>query len=153
MSCEIKLTPAEMLIAAQVGIQRQVQNLKNGAKPAYGAGRDNDWQLNIEGALGEMALAKFLGVYWDGKGEMRDPDVGNVDVRTTPKPNNRLILHTADPDDRRFYLLTGYNGEYIVRGSIMGWEGKHDKYWTDPGTGRPAYFVPQQALKAPERGR
>lgn len=149
MSYNIVLTPAEMLVAAQVGIQRQVQNLKHNVQAAYGARREHDWQLNIEGALGEMALAKYLGIYWDGKGEMREPDVGNVDVRTTPKPNNRLILHPKDPDDRVFYLLTGYNGQYVVRGSILGKDGKKQEYWTDPKTGRPAYFVPQEALKAP----
>lgn len=145
----IKLTLAEMLLGAQAGCQRQVQNLKNKVQHAYGAGNDDDWQLNIEGALGEMALAKYLGVYWDGKGQMRAPDVGNVDVRTRSQHYYDLILHPNDPDDRRFYLLTGQNGEYQVHGSILAKDGKKEEFWSDPSRkNRPAFFVPKSALEA-----
>lgn len=143
----IKLSLAEMQIAAQVGVQRQVQNLKTGACPAYGAGNKNDWQLHIEGALGEMALAKHLGVYWDGKGQMRAPDVGECDVRTRSRHSYDLIVHDRDPDDRYIYLLTGGNGQYRFHGGIYARDAKHECYWKDPAGGRPAYFVPQAALQ------
>ena len=145
----IKLSLAEMQIAAQVGIQRQIQNLKNGAVPAYGAGNKNDWQLHIEGALGEMALAKHLGIYWDGKGKMRAPDVGDVDVRTRSKHTYDLIVHDRDDDGRFIYLLTGGNGTYRFHGGICARDAKHERYWKDPAGGRPAYFVPQSDLQNP----
>jgi len=143
---EIRLTLSEMQIAAHVGIQRQLQNLKNNARPAYGAGSSNDWQLHVEGALGEMALAKHLGIYWDGKGQMRAPDVGNVDVRTSVRDSARLIIHESDPDDRFFFLLIGGNGRYRCVGGMYGRDGKRNEFWTDPAGGRPAYFVPQNKL-------
>ena len=146
---EVRLTLAEMQIAAQVGIQRQIQNLKNGAVPAYGAGSKNDWQLHVEGALGEMALAKCLGVYWDGKGKMRAPDVGECDVRTRSKHSYELIVHDRDDDDRYIYLLTGGNGQYIFHGGIYARDAKQKRYWKDPAGGRPAYFVPQAHLQNP----
>ena len=142
----IELTSSEIMGAAITGVMRQTQNLKLGRKPAYGAGKDNDWQLNIEGALGEAALAKHLDHYWLGTGVLRSPDVGKVDVRTTTHPKGRLIIHKEDPDDRRFYLLIGCNGKYMLHGSIMGADAKRDEWWSDPNTGRPAYFVPQSAL-------
>ena len=57
---KVNLTSWEMLLAAQAGIMRQVENLKIGRSAAHGAGDKNDWQLHMEGALGEYALAKHL---------------------------------------------------------------------------------------------
>jgi len=143
---QIMLSSAEMLQGAMVGVMRQVQNLKAGRKHRHGGSADAGWQMNIEGALGEMALAKHLDVYTGGTGVIRGPDVGECDVRTTSGANNRLILHPDDPDDRVFWLLTGANGQYQVRGNILGAEGKQQKWWKDPVGGRPAYFVPQGEL-------
>ena len=143
----VNLSPSEMMLAAHAGVMRQVENKKLGRKPFYGAGSNNDWQLNIEGCAGEYALAKYLGVHWSGKGEFRAPDVGVVDVRTTTHENGRLILHPDDPDDRVFWLVTGRNGDYIVRGWILGLDGKKEEFWSDPsGKGRSAFFIPQSAL-------
>ena len=142
----VALTPWEMLLAAQAGVMRQVENCKANRIPFYGAGNQNDWQLHIEGCLGEFALSKYLGVFWSGKGRLRAPDVGEVDVRTRSKDNYELILHREDPDNRVFYLLCGVNGRYTVKGWITGEEGKQEKFWKDPAGGRPAFFVPQIAL-------
>lgn len=144
----VSLEMHEIMLAAHAGVMRQVENLKLGRTPAHGCGVESDWQLNVEGCLGEMALAKYLGVWWPGKGRFRDCDVSNVDVRTATKDHYRLILHKEDPDDRVFYLLTGVNGVYTVRGWILGEDGKNEEWWEDPDTGRPAYFVPQSVLKA-----
>ena len=146
---KIELNPHEIEVACLAGVQRQIENLSKGAKPAYGAGTSNDWQIALEGCLGEMALAKKLGCYWDGKGIKRAPDVGHVDVRTTPRANGRLILHPDDPDDRFVCLLTGVNGSYTFRGGIFAREGKQQAYWEDPqGKNRWAFFVPQDQLRA-----
>jgi hypothetical protein len=142
----VQLTPYETYWAACAGVARQVENLKNGKQPMYGVNQRMDWQVHVEGALGEMALAKHLGLYWSGKGQLTDPDVGAVDVRTTAHESGRLILHDADEDDRRYYLLTGYNGCYNVRGWIMGRDGKVSDYLDDPIGGRQAYFIPQSSL-------
>jgi hypothetical protein len=144
---EIILKPHEILQASHVGIMRQTENLKKSAKAAYGAGADKDWQLHVEGAMGECALAKFLNIYWPGKGDMRGPDAGIVDVRTRSKHHYELILHERDPDDRKFWLLTGWNGTYRIHGYILGKDGKKKEYWKDPAGGRPAFFVPQSALR------
>lgn len=146
MKPKIKLLSWEILIAAHAGCMRQVENLRSQRVPAYGAGKLADWQLHIEGVLGEYALSKYLNIRWEGKGKLRAPDVGPVDVRTRSKHNYELILHKEDEDDRQFWLLTGTNGEYIVHGYILGSDGKREEYWKDPAGGRPAYFVPQDKL-------
>lgn len=102
--------------------------------------------MHIEGAIGEYVLAKHLNVHWSGKGKLRAPDVGEVDVRTTSMINGDLILHPGDPDDRVFWLVCGGNARYFVRGWILAVEGKNQDYWRDPYGGRPAYFVPSAIL-------
>ena len=99
--------------------------------------------------MGEMALAKHLGIYWDGKGQMRAPDVGDVDVRTRSKHTYDLIVHDRDDDGRFIYLLTGGNGAYRFHGGIYAGDAKHERYWKDPAGGRPAYFIPQSDLQNP----
>jgi hypothetical protein len=149
MVIDIELTSSEIMMAAQAGIMRQVENIKKNAKPYYGASSALDWQLHIEGCLGEFALSKFLNVWWGGKGGKRNPDVDIYDVRTTSSHNNRLILHPNDPDERIFWLLTGCNGTYKIQGWIKGIDGKKAKYWIDPKTNRPAFFIPSTDLNDP----
>lgn len=147
MSVDVILTPAEIMMAAQAGIMRQVENIKTKAEPYYGASNVADWQLHIEGCLGEFALAKYLNVWWGGKGKKRGTDVFVYDVRTTPSHNNDLIMHPNDPDDRVFWLVTGRNGSYRVQGWIKAEDGKKPEYWKEHVKNRPAFFVPQSALK------
>lgn len=144
---DVRLTNFEILDAAAVGVQRQVQNIHHGARQKYGAGNAQNWQIALEGALGEKALAKYLGIYWAGKGALGAPDVGEHDVRTTAHHDGRLIVHPDDADDRFIWLLTGQYGEYMVRGGIQGKEAKQERWWCDPtGKGRHAYFIPQDRL-------
>lgn len=145
----VSLTPAEILSAAHTGIMRQTQNLKRNRKPAYGATNATDWQWHVEGALGECAVAKALGLYWTGNlGNLRATDVGRYQVRTRSRHDYDLILHPEDPDDDVYFLVTGLNGRYRIHGWILGRDGKRDEYWSDPAGGRPAYFVPQAALES-----
>ncbi len=144
---DVHLTNFEILDAAAVGVQRQIQNIHHGARQKYGAGNSQNWQIALEGALGEKALAKYLGIYWAGKGGIGDPDVGEHDVRTTAHSEGRLIVHPDDHDDRFIWLLTGVYGQYTVRGGILGKDAKQERWWCDPtGKGRYAYFIPQERL-------
>lgn len=149
-SPEIELGQTEIIHGAMMGVLRQVQNILKARKPAHGAGNEKDWQKHIEGALGELALAKYLGVFWSGIGKLRAPDVGTMDVRTAAKHSHRLMIHPGDPDDRVFWFVTGLNGKYQIRGWLLAKDGKRDEWWKDPqGTDRWAFFVPTYALHAP----
>lgn len=143
MDDKVHLTPTEIMMAGHVGMMRQVMNIKKGAEHRYGAKDDQSWQYHIEGALGEYALAKYLNVNWAGVGVVRGPDVGVVDVRTTASHNNRLMVHPDDKDDRQYWLVTGLNGKYRIRGWIWGRDGKQEKWWDDPTKkDRWAFFIP-----------
>lgn len=146
----VKLVPAEILHAAHCGAMRYVQNIKLGRPPTYGSERESPWHTHINGALGEVAVAKFLGRYWDGMGALGDLgalDVRDVQVRWRAKDWYDLLLHPEDGDDLPFVLVTGAAPSYRLHGWIIGRDGKQDRYWSDPAGGRPAFFVPQADLR------
>lgn len=146
METTIQLSYPEIMQAATIGVMRRMQRLKSGYALAHGLKPGKDWQLMIEGALSECALAKFLNVYWVGCGEINDVDVGDVDVRSTTYHNGHLIIHKSDDSNRKYYLLTGIDGKYTVRGWIWGHEAKKDEFWGELEKGRPAYNIPQSEL-------
>jgi hypothetical protein len=148
---DIELTQMEQYVAAQIGIARTMRNRRLGNTPRFGQKVENTWANDIEGAMGEMALAKFLGVYWTENSAPQAPDVGeNDEVRTTEYVNGHLLLHKCDHDDRRYWLLTGVNGKYVVRGWLFGREKDDDPDWWRGEIDRPCYYVPQDDLRAPE---
>ena len=149
----IKFTPNQILMGALVGLQRKIENIKRKSKHRHNVPEDfNGWQADIEGALGEMAVAQYLGIYWD-EGRTGLPDVGADDVRTTRYHSGHLCLHKSDPDDRRYWLVTGENGEYVIRGWMYGYNAKSPEFWRTMKNqpNRPAYFIPQDRLTFHER--
>jgi len=145
MSVEIKLTMYEIMMAANIGVMRQVENIKNNSQQRYGADSETDWQKHIESAMTECVMAKYKNVFWCKRGR-KEPDVGDFEVRASQRPDARLIVHKDDFDDRQYWLVTGKNGVYQVHGYMLGSQAKCLKYWVDPGTKRPAFFVPQADL-------
>jgi len=148
---QVELTPKEMMLASMNGQMRQVQNLKDVYRPpTMGCGHSNDWQLHIEGALAEWAVAKALGVYPTGF-EFGQEDVGGYEVRSSPNRNTLMYMKDTDKDDAIFVRVTGINGTYNLRGWITGREGKKfpktDKYKKN----RPAIWVPYEALNTMDK--
>jgi hypothetical protein len=142
----ITLSASEMLLAAQAGVMRTVENLVRGNHGAHGSAAD-DWSMSIEGALAEWAAAKALGINWPGKGKMRGPDAGNLQIRSTRNPKGCLMLHPSDEDGAVFVLMIGQANEWIPAGWIRAEDGKQKQWWrTDIRS--PAYLVPQPELKS-----
>lgn len=148
----VSLSYPQIMQAAVIGSMRQVHNLQKKRQPRHGAGSWTDWQKHIEGCMGEMALAKHFGAFWDGKvGDLSAGDVGKIEVRTTPAANGHLLVHDWDTPSSVFVLAIGVNGTYTFTGWIRGTDAQKDGpdgFWGDPkNTGRPAYWVPQWALQ------
>lgn len=148
-SALVQLTVDEILSAAHVGIVRGQIVIAKNWKDTYGEPPDKFWQRHVEGALAEYARCKYAGVYWPGVGVPSDPDCGDgEDVRVTEVASGHLPLHHRDLDDRRYWLLTGSRGTYVVRGSILGKHGKDQRFWkTD--IRHPCFMVPQSELVWP----
>ena len=143
----IVLSPSEMYLATTVACMRMIEDIFANRSDRYGADKKNGFQLHIMGAIGELAVAKFLGVFWNGNlGNLKAPDVGFVQVRSRSEQWHSLILHPADSDDDLFYLVTVQDYVCDVVGYIRGRDGKHPSHWDDPARGRPAFFVKQEYL-------
>src|SRR4051812_27290461 len=113
----VSLTASQLRQAAMVGVERQIDNLFHGRQHAYGMDPEMAWQAHIEGAAGEMAVAKWSGRYWCGNfGELDADDVGDWQVRTAAKHHYQLILHKKDRPERAFLLVTGLAPHYQLRG-------------------------------------
>ena len=146
MTDRVKLELHEVMVGAISGVMRTLENIKTSAKPRYGATNKNAWQISIDGAIGELVVAKYLNIYYAVKGKKRGPDVGHYQVRSSQNDNARLILHEDDKDDEIFFLVTGVFTDFQVHGWCYARDGKKPEYWQDPGTSRPAYFVPKAML-------
>ena len=143
------LTWPEQLFAASAGVMRQISGINRGRPEPYGTPKD-PWGGHVGGAGAELAVAKYLGLYWHAvdttPGELPG-DVGLVQVRWTARPDGRLILHDRDQDAAPFVLVRGTFPEYTLVGWILSHHGKRPEY-KQPGDGRPAYFVPTERLES-----
>jgi hypothetical protein len=146
---DVTLTWHEVQLAADVAVRRQVQNLARARQHKHGASDRRSWQMHVEGCIGEIAVAKGLGLYWSGAlGNLEADDVGPLQVRTTAYPTGRLVLHKDDDPAKAFILVTGEAPQLRLAGWMFGREAQVDAYWSDPqGTDRWAFFVPQSALR------
>lgn len=137
----VELTSYEMEMAALVGVQRILENYDNGVSNlTYNASPTTMWQNGVNGALGEMVLAKAANRYWS-KGERGDTDVNGMDVRTTAYESGSLILHPSDDDYRVSVLITGSIGKFKIVGYIRNKEGKEVGAWEERQKGRPCFYV------------
>jgi len=139
----ITLTPVEMMIAGQVGTMRRVKSRNQG----YNAGKHtykSDWNTDFDGACSEIALAKYLNIYWDGSvNSFKRADVGQYQVRSTPRLDGRLIIRENDnnPDEIFVFITTGNLPTLHIIGSILCKEAKCDKFKHED-----CWWIPQNEL-------
>jgi hypothetical protein len=144
---KIELSWSEVEIAAGVGMRRQIESLRSALPDKHGY-EGEGWNIHIEGAAGELVVAKALGRYWDGSvGTFkRGGDVGNIQVRTRSKITYDLIVRDDDKDDDWFVLVLGKIPTFYIAGYIQGVNAKNKDWLQTYGNRPPAYFVPQPVL-------
>lgn len=144
----VVLTWYELFLASQIGVKRQVEALKRNLPDRHGAKADQGWQVHVEGAAGEMAAAKALGLYWSGSINTfkTGGDIGTLQVRTRSRHDYDLIVRDSDRDDDRFVLVVGCAPVFDVIGWILGRDAKRQEWTRTHGGRSEAYFVPQNQL-------
>lgn len=149
---EVTLSWEEVEWAATVGMRRTIESCRSRRRDAHGllGKRETEipWNIDIQGALGELAVAKAFGIAWPAHiGNFHGPDVARkLQVRTATDPSHSLIVRSADADDHVFVLALGKLATYRIVGYVLGRKAKQ-KQWERAPRGRPAaWFVPQSAL-------
>lgn len=144
---QITLTWQEAAMASEVGRLRQLASIKAGRQDRHGFAGDG-WDVHIEGACGELAVAKRLGVYWDGSiDNFGGPDIpGGLQVRTRSQHGYELLIRPGDSDTAVWVLVTGRCPNYRVRGWLRGSEARQPRWLKSHGNRPAAYFVPTSAL-------
>lgn len=141
---EVTLSVEAMVQALMVGGRRTIAAARKALRSPSQAKRT--WDIDIEGAMAEMAVAKATGMYFEPElDKFGDADVGQLHVRHTVLPDGCLIIRPEDPEGR-YCLVTGQLGRYRIVGCIDSVEARQD-IWMRAPQGRPAaWFVPQSAL-------
>ena len=155
----VKLSEREMLLAASSGVQREVECLRglNGGESVVSEYEKNNnqigpgglWNNHIEGAMGEFAVAKFLGLYPGAITDAKATDVGeHYEVRTRPLRYQELFIKKDEKEDKYYILVQGSYGRYTICGWISAYEvfTHRDWYHNNEGKTSHRYWVPNEFL-------
>jgi hypothetical protein len=141
----VTLNAGEVATARLIANMRQEQNRAFGAVQKYGGpGGEEADTIHVGGCLGEIAVAKYLNLFWGGSlGDYKARDVGGlVEVRNCMQAGRRLILHEEDKDERPFVNTFADAPFVTLYGWVFAREGKQKRFWKDPsGKNRWAFFV------------
>lgn len=144
----IELTWTELWLASEVGKLRQFESLRKGLPDKHGF-EGGGWEIHIQGAAGEMAVAKALGMYWGGSVNTfkTEADVGAFEIRTRSRSDYDLLVRPDDNDNAVFIHVTGQAPKFQIHGWLKGSEAKRPEFSQAYGNRAPAYFVPAKFLK------
>lgn len=146
----VVLEEMEMLTAGLLGVVRQIAALKAGRRDRHGIDAEDAFKAHVAGAMGELAVAKCLGLYFPLSVNTfkTGADVGACfQVRTRSREDYELIVRKDDRDDDRFVLVVGTPPKLRVCGWITGGEAKQDVWLANHGDRGACWFVPQVELR------
>ena len=148
----VKLNRHEVRLAAMAGVERRINAIAKQRPGFHGIdGRSNEWQIDIVGSLGELAVAKALNLYWepvtDKKLKSLPGDVEGYQVRSTRHQTGKLIVYKTDPDDAPFILAVVREPEVCLAGWVWGAEAKH-LVSPKQGATAPEFWIPQDSLRS-----
>jgi len=145
----VSLDPDELARADRYAEERVLNHEEVGSTDVAGLGlqdREARLALDLDGVLGEMAVARWLGfAYVHTKGAFKVPDVGPAYVRSTRHATGHLIVRPGDPagpyvlvvDRRPAFRIAGWLPSEVARTFPL----------RKPDRSRPAaYLVPQPDL-------
>ena len=148
MSNRVTLSRYELQMAAFVGTQRQLAAIVANRPDRHGISQGDGWRAHIEGACGEVAVAKFLGYYWDGSVDTfrSIPDLAGAEVRTRSSHEYDLLIRKDDDPEKVYILVTGRAPTFWVHGWLRGKDAQREQWWKNHGNREWAWFVPSSAL-------
>jgi hypothetical protein len=151
MSVTRRLTQTETMVYSYVGCARNAQCLCGNWRS--NAPAQNSWSFHIEGAGGEMATAKVLGVYWEPiVGDCSASDVLSYQVRTNiSRKHTDMIIRPRDyqkgADNKIFISVLSFAPTFVIQGWILGRHARQKQWLRRGSPDRPeCWWVPANAL-------
>ena len=151
---EFVFTEKERQQAIREGLRRQSFNESKGLRGRNGGAWKGSKALDIHllGAAGEVAVASYLGMkeylFKETEARRGSDDLPGMDVKTRSKHQYDLIVQKNENACKKFVLVTIESQKTFLHGWCYGHEALQEQYWADPVRGRPAYFVPKEALRS-----
>lgn len=144
----VELSHHDLLFAAMGGCQRRVKAMQVNRPQYYGADeRQNYWQIDIQGAIAEYAVAKAIAAFWEPATDRPlntlPGDVSIYEVRSTVYKTGSLIVHPADKDDAAYILAIVAEPFVKLAGYLWGRDAKELGEYKKPND----IWVPQKKLQ------
>lgn len=159
---QIMLNDADIAFAGGIADIRYHENRKRGLGNTVKAADLDHWEPDIQGALGELAVSKWLDLFWDGMADpTEEPDVTFVDVRTTKHGGGRLAIYKRDlqikPNIPYVLVVQRLPAMYLVGWRFANEVLQPNDWWKPFGfrpeerdTKRECWGIPQRDLHAME---
>lgn len=166
---EVSLSYEEFLEAVEIAKKRNRENRKNKENDGAVATEKSSLGVDIEGAVGEKAVSKYLNLNWSGdfkshaewlEWRKTGHDVCDFEVKTTSYKTGKLLVQSKNDDNSPYILVIvpknlvellifGEPVEIPVR--LMGWlygrDAKKEEFWMTEWR-RPCFAVPQKKLNS-----
>jgi hypothetical protein len=143
----ITLTHDEIHLAAIAGVMRRIDSMKAGLTNRKQSD-SSDWDIDIDGACAELAVAKALNIFWFGHmRSFKGPDVGRLHVRSTRHAHGHLIIKDNDEEEGVYMLVINECPEFRLVGGISAKRAKREfnPVPNKVGPGH-SFWVPQDKL-------
>lgn len=143
----IMLSWQEIRLAAEVGVTRRIVSMRDNRRDSAGYRGSDPFDMDILGAMGEVAVAKALQVYWSPSvNTFKLPDVDNLHVRSTRYKTGSLIVRPNDPEGT-YLLVIADLPRFKIVGYCSAQYAKQDEFRSQPDATRPpCWAVPQSRL-------
>lgn len=150
----VTLTPEEFSMAIHVATDRAVESLRSDRQDRlYEKTWPDAFAVHCTGAVGEIAFAKWAGVYVDFSCRRFSGDEPDIyyngkpcEIRARTKPYYQLKIQKNDDPQRYYVLVRGAAPDLDVVGWLKGEDGMREEWLAEHGNWSAAYFVPDESL-------
>jgi len=147
MRLEILLQWSEIMLGVNAGVMRRIYALKANKQGVYGASNESAWDNDINGAVAELACAKWANTFWNGTvGITTASDVGPWQVRSKVVDGHRLVVRPTDDEGAVFISALVLIPRVILCGWLLGREAKQDRWLYTYPPKPPMYFIEDKHL-------
>lgn len=148
----IELDKFDLWLLSHLSLYRAIGSQARGDRDILNT---KTWVENVQahtlGAMGEIALAKYLNIYYPGHFDVfnKRPDLSvhkeRIEVRHRSEHDRDLIIRPKDPGDSIYVLTTGKGPEVLIHGWMYGWKAK-EMFPVTSTLGINPHFVPSKHL-------